>query len=596
MSFRRMTATGPKIGLRATVTVEVAASIALLLAAIACLVAAARTKQHDLLRTVMTTLDAFPRWSGVPPSPPMEAPPAAVVRARFPWVTIAVILMLIGVFIAEITITPGQHDDVVSDLTLMALGGLNRQLVLGGEVQRVFMSSLLHLDADHLAVNCLILAVMGWYLERMVGHAWLACVLGLGVVGGGVGTMLLTPDCLSAGASGAIIAVVAAAFIVSFRRPPSRQRLIIHAILLVVALITLLPAVVTPDDPDIDNGGHFGGWVTGLAIGWLLWRAWPADPTRMPLRRLSRGLVAALACAFLLSSAAVARKYPHYEYYNRGLAFDREGRHDEAIADYTKAIAFKPDDADAYYRRGADEGGKGMWEQAIADFAKAIALKPDYADAFNYRGLAYGKKGLLESAISDYTSAIELKPDFVWAYENRGWAYGNKGLYDEAVADFTKAIALKPDYADAYSDRGYAYAKKGLWEEALTDYNKAITLKPDFARAYFRRGIAYAHTDRHDQAIVEYTQAIALNPGYAVAYNNRGWEYHLKGEDAKGLPDAEKAVALAPNEVNCLGTRAEIHEKLGQRDQAVADYRAALTLNPHHQPALDGLARLGIAP
>jgi hypothetical protein len=64
-----------EIGLRATVTVEVAANIALLPAAIACLVTAARAKQHDPLRTVPTKLDAFRRWPGVPPPPPMEGLP-----------------------------------------------------------------------------------------------------------------------------------------------------------------------------------------------------------------------------------------------------------------------------------------------------------------------------------------------------------------------------------------------------------------------------------------------------------------------------------------------------------------------------------------
>jgi hypothetical protein len=61
-------------------------------------------------------------------------------------VTVAVILVLIGVFIAETTMTPDRHDNDVSDETLIAFGALFRPLVPGGEIQRVLVSSLLQLQ------------------------------------------------------------------------------------------------------------------------------------------------------------------------------------------------------------------------------------------------------------------------------------------------------------------------------------------------------------------------------------------------------------------------------------------------------------------
>jgi membrane associated rhomboid family serine protease len=288
--------------------VEVVASIACLPATIAALAAVATAKQRGPLRSALTERDAFRRRPGFSP-PSMEAPPAAVVRDRLPWVTLAVILVLTGVFVAERTMTPDRHDNNVSAETLITFGAFLRPLVLGGEVQRMFVSSLLHRSTAHLIGNCVVLAVAGWYLERMAGHAWLGCVSGLGGIGCSVGSMLFTPDSVAAGASGAIMTVEAAAFVVSFQQKPSRKRLIMRVLLLADALVSLTP----PWDAAVDNGAHFGGWVTGLAIGLRLWRAWPADPARVPMRRLSRRLAAALTCALLLSSAAVARKFPHYK-------------------------------------------------------------------------------------------------------------------------------------------------------------------------------------------------------------------------------------------------------------------------------------------
>ena len=41
---------------------------------------------------------------------------------------------------------------------------------------------------------------------------------------------------------------------------------------------------------------------------------------------------------------------------------------------------------------------KGKYDDAIADYTKAIALDPNVATAYTHRGLAYGKKGEVDRA------------------------------------------------------------------------------------------------------------------------------------------------------------------------------------------------------
>ena len=55
---------------------------------------------------------------------------------------------------------------------------------------------------------------------------------------------------------------------------------------------------------------------------------------------------------------------------------------------------------------------KGDLDQAIADYTQAIALDPKYAVAYNNRGIAYCDKGDLDQAIADYTQAIALDPKY----------------------------------------------------------------------------------------------------------------------------------------------------------------------------------------
>jgi len=104
------------------------------------------------------------------------------------------------------------------------------------------------------------------------------------------------------------------------------------------------------------------------------------------------------------------REYRAIAYNNRGLAYQEKGEVDRAVADFTTAIKFSPNDARVYSNRGSAYATKGELDRAIANLSKAIALNPKYADAYNSRGVAYAKKDDREQAIADYRTALEIDP------------------------------------------------------------------------------------------------------------------------------------------------------------------------------------------
>ena len=85
-------------------------------------------------------------------------------------------------------------------------------------------------------------------------------------------------------------------------------------------------------------------------------------------------------------------------------------------------------------------------EDATARYDKAIALKPDYAEAYNNRGSALFALKRLEDALASYDKAIALKPDYAQAYFNHGTTVLELKRLEDALASYDKAIALKPDY------------------------------------------------------------------------------------------------------------------------------------------------------
>jgi tetratricopeptide (TPR) repeat protein len=61
------------------------------------------------------------------------------------------------------------------------------------------------------------------------------------------------------------------------------------------------------------------------------------------------------------------------------LHFKEQNKLEEAIEAYNKALAIKPDYANAYYNMGIALQEQNKLEEAIEAYNKALAIKPDYA-------------------------------------------------------------------------------------------------------------------------------------------------------------------------------------------------------------------------
>ncbi len=52
------------------------------------------------------------------------------------------------------------------------------------------------------------------------------------------------------------------------------------------------------------------------------------------------------------------------------------------------------------------------FEEALASYERALAVRPEYADALLNRGVTLHELNRYEEALSSYEKAIALKPDF----------------------------------------------------------------------------------------------------------------------------------------------------------------------------------------
>jgi tetratricopeptide (TPR) repeat protein len=222
-----------------------------------------------------------------------------------------------------------------------------------------------------------------------------------------------------------------------------------------------------------------------------------------------------------------------------GVIARQVGKNDIAVDLINKALAFKPDYAEAYSNLGLTLHEQKKFDEAVTSCSKAIVIKPDLAEAYYNLGNSFKELGKINDALDNYNKATTIKPDYPEVYINLGIALKGLGQLDVAVANYNKALAIKPDYPEAYLNLGNVLQQLGKYDEAVANYNKAIDIKSDYARAHNNRGNALKELGRFDEAVSSYKKALTINPDYAEVHLNMSVALLAKGMLKEGLDEYE---------------------------------------------------------
>jgi len=130
--------------------------------------------------------------------------------------------------------------------------------------------------------------------------------------------------------------------------------------------------------------------------------------------------------------------------FGRGKSLLELGRYKEARRDFDTLIGSKHGDfAMAYIKRGIVLEQLTLHQNALDDFSQALALDPTSYAALNNRGVCYLQLGQYDEAITDFDRATRIDEKFPNAYYNRYIAYAQEGLADQAKDDLTRARSLE---------------------------------------------------------------------------------------------------------------------------------------------------------
>lgn len=199
--------------------------------------------------------------------PEEESPPEPEPRRRIqiPQLDPYVTYTFMGVSILFFLVQIGTESFLALDLPA-AYGVKSNRLIRMGQYWRLLTPVLLHGSLLHLGFNMYALYILGRRMERYFGHGRFVALYILGGFCGNIFSFLLT-DANSLGSSTAIFGLLGAEGVFLYQNRDllgDRFRQAISQIIQ-VAVINLLIGL----SPGIDNWGHIGGLIGGVAFTWF---------------------------------------------------------------------------------------------------------------------------------------------------------------------------------------------------------------------------------------------------------------------------------------------------------------------------------------
>jgi tetratricopeptide (TPR) repeat protein len=199
------------------------------------------------------------------------------------------------------------------------------------------------------------------------------------------------------------------------------------------------------------------------------------------------------------------RQEPKAEYLTSlGTTLQQQGRHDDALKAFDKAVQFRPDVAELWKNLGHILVDLQRPADALLSFQHALTLAPGLWQASHQCGHLLYNAGKFEEALPHLTLCLDQQPDHVATLQLRALSLRGLRRFDEALADNMRAYAVAPNDADTCNNIGDALHSLDRHEEALPWFDRAVALRPDFIAAINNKAFLLGQMHRFDEAFAIY--------------------------------------------------------------------------------------------
>ena len=264
----------------------------------------------------------------------------------------------------------------------------------------------------------------------------------------------------------------------------------------------------------------------------------------------------------------------------------------QAASECREAVALDDQQARSRVCLGTAYGELGRHDEAIAEFMRAIDIEPTSPDALRGLAVTYEQVGSVEDSEQAYKQAIAMLPNHWAGYSWLGRFYVSQSRYPEASEMYERVVELTPDSYLGYSNLGVAYVYQERWPEAFAALERSVEIKPS-VNGYSNLATLYFFQERRYFAAAGlYEDALKLDERNYLVWGNLGDARYFGPDESEAAIAYERALSLAeglrrttPDNAILLGDMALFNAMLGRSVPALDFIGNALELAPD-DPAL----------
>jgi tetratricopeptide (TPR) repeat protein len=272
-----------------------------------------------------------------------------------------------------------------------------------------------------------------------------------------------------------------------------------------------------------------------------------------------------------------------YRLFDSAVDLERAGKHAEAVAEWTRALAMDGENAKARTHFGIALLNAGASGEAVAQFRKAVELNPAFLEAHNNLGVALVQLGRFEEAIAHFKLVVDANPDVPQSLANLGSALVAAGRAGEAIPYLERLVEANPRSADVHETLGRALAAVRRFDEAIAHLRQAVAIDPRNAEARFNLGDTLYSQGQTADALAEWRAGLQVEPDNVAVLSLAAWTLATSPDAA--IRNGAEAVALAERAMRVTGGR----------EPAVFDALAAAYAEAGRFPDAVKTAQSGIA-
>ena len=202
---------------------------------------------------------------------------------------------------------------------------------------------------------------------------------------------------------------------------------------------------------------------------------------------------------------------------NRATCLEILGRRDEALVEFKRTLALKPDYGTAWLEFGQLYEAMGRTNDAEQCYNMALTNRVNQADDLAALARFCASRRWFGLAFTNFSYAIEISPSDPGLHMEAGRALVALGRHDEALRQYQSAVELAPDQAQPHMQLAVELGRLRKPALAEKEFREVLRLNPDFIEAHADLGIALYEQDKLDDARKQFEDVLQRNPADATA-------------------------------------------------------------------------------